>query len=165
VTPADRSGEPRYVEFDPGHPDEVVATMDALAEAHRGWVNFEPSVDPDDLPPSGGFFGLFSARGPDVPLATWTAPTAPRRGKGRGEPAMIGLQHGAGRRIKARLVEIGLPVPDGWAVLQDYAKKGLVVAVPPDVGHADVLAWLLAAARAMSSVPVGRTWRASVYDG
>ena len=37
-----RSGEPRYLEFDPGDLDEVVATMDALAAAHKGWVNFEP---------------------------------------------------------------------------------------------------------------------------
>ncbi len=69
--------------------------MDALAEAHQGWVNFEPAVHPDDVAPAGGgFFGVFSGRGPDVPLATWTAPTASRRG--RGDPAMIGLQHGAG---------------------------------------------------------------------
>ena len=78
---------------------------------------------------------------------------------------MIGLQHGAGRRIKAHLAELGHPVPDGWVVLQDYVRKGLVVAVPPDVPHADVVAWLLAAARAASPVPLRGTWRASVYDG
>jgi hypothetical protein len=138
--------------------------MDALAEAHRGWVNFQPAVDVDDLPPaSDGFFGLFSGRGPDVPLATWTPPTAPRRG--RGEPEMIGLQHGAGRRIKSRLAEAGHPVPDGWVVLQDYVKKGLVISMPPGTAHAEVLAWLLAAARAVSPVPIRGMWRASVYDG
>jgi len=138
--------------------------MEALAGAHRGWLNFQPSVDVDDLSPAGnGFFGLFSGRGPEVALATWTPPTAPRRG--RAEPAMIGLQHGAGGRIKARLAEAGLPVPDGWRVLQDYVKKGLVVAVPPDAPHADVVTWLLAAARATSPVPLGGTWRASIYDG
>jgi hypothetical protein len=158
------TSEPRYVEFDPGHPDEVVAVMDALAEARKGWVNFEPAVNPDDLPPpDAGFFGIFSGRGPDVPLATWTAPTAPRRG--RGEPAMIGLQHGAGRRIKAQLAEAGHPVPDGWVVLQDYVKKGLVVAVPPGVANADVLRWLLAAARATAPVPLAGGWRAAVYEG
>ncbi len=158
------TSDPRYLEFDPDHLDDVVAAMDAIADARRGWVNFEPSVDVDDLSSSGsGFFGLFSGRGPEVALATWTPPTAPRRG--RGEPAMIGLQHGAGRRIKSQLAEMGLPLPDGWVVVQDYVKKGLVVALPPDVAHADVLRWLLAAARATSPVPIGPMWRASVYDG
>jgi hypothetical protein len=158
-----KSGEPRYLEFDPASPDEVVATMDAMAAAHRGWMNFEPAVDVDDVPPPGGIFGLFSGRGPDVPLATWTAPTAPRRG--RGEPAMIGLQHGAGRRIKSQLADMGHPVPDGWVVGQDYVKKGLVISVPPAVPHAEVVAWLLGAARAVSRIPLTGTWRASVYDG
>ena len=98
-----------------------------------------------------------------MPLATWTAPTAPRRG--RGEPAMIGLQHGAGRRIKPVLADMGHPVPDGWRVVQDYVRKGLVVSVPPGVAHADVVEWLLAAARIVSSVPLVGTWRASIYDG
>jgi len=157
------TSEPRYLEFDLGRLDDVVATMDALVDAHRGWVNFEPAVDLDDVPASGGFFGLFSGRGPDVPLATWTAPTAPRRG--RGEPAMIGLQHGAGRRIKPQLADMGHPVPDGWVVVQDYVRKGLVVSVPAGVPHADVVGWLLTAARAVSPVPLVGTWRASVYEG
>ncbi|MEA2826955.1 MAG: hypothetical protein QOG43_1394 [Actinomycetota bacterium] len=138
--------------------------MDALAEAGRGWVNFEPAVDPDDLSGSGdGFFGLFSGRGPEVALATWTPPTAGRRG--RVEPAMLGLQHGAGRRIKTKLADAGHPVPEGWVVVQDYVKKGLVITLPPEVDHAAVVAWLLAAARATSPVPIGPGWRAAVYDG
>ncbi len=158
-----RSGEPRYLEFDPAHLDAVVAAMDEMAESHKGWINFEPSVYLDEVPPSAGFFGIFSARGPEVPLATWTPPSAPRRG--RGEPAMVGLQHGAGRRIKARLAELGHPLPEGWVVLQDYVRKGLVVAVPPGAPHSDVVAWLLAAARVTSTVPIRGMWRASVYDG
>jgi hypothetical protein len=158
-----KPGEPRYLEFDSDEPDEVVAAMAAMAAAHRGWVNFEPAVDLDDVPPPSGFFGVFSGRGPDVPLATWTAPTAPRRG--RGEPAMIGLQHGAGRRIKAQLAEMGSPVPDGWVVVQDYVKKGLVVSIPPGAAHEDVVGWLLGVARAVSRIPITGTWRASVYDG
>jgi hypothetical protein len=161
--PAHRSGEPRYLEFDPGRLDEVVAVMDAMAEARRGWVNFEPSVDPDDLSQGAGFFGLFSGRGPEVALATWTPPTAARRGKG--EPAMIGLQHGAGRRVKAFLADAGHPVPEGWVVTQDYVKKGLVIALPPAVDHADVVRWLVGAARATSPIPIGPMWRASIYDG
>ena len=138
--------------------------MDALAAAGKGWVNFEPSVDPDDLSASGdGFFGLFSGRGPEVALATWTPPTVSRRG--REERAMIGLQHGAGRRIKTKLADAGHAVPDGWVVVQDYVKKGLVISLPPGVPSTDVLRWLLGAARATSPVSIGPTWRASVYDG
>ena len=112
--------------------------MDAMAAARKGWVNFEPAVDLDDLSGAGGgFFGMFSGRGPEVALATWTPPTAPRRG--RGERAMIGLQHGAGRRIKTQLADAGHAVPDGWIVVQDYVRKGLVISVPPGVAHADVL--------------------------
>lgn len=133
--------------------------MDAMAAAGTGWVNFEPSVDPEDLSGAGaGFFELFSGRGPEVALATWTPPTVSRRG--RAEPAMIGLQHGAGRRVKPLLA-----VPDGWLVTQDYVKKGLVIALPAGVDHAEVLRWLLDAAQATSPVPVGPMWRASVYGG
>ena len=155
--------EPTYLEFRASRLGEVVAVMESLTEAHAGWVNFQPAVDVDDLPsPSGaGIFGLFGGKGPDVPLATWLPATAPRRG--RPDPPKIGLQHGAGTRAKAKLAELGRPVPDGWIVMQDYVKKGLVIAVPPDVPHADVVTWLLGAARALSNVPITGDWRAAVY--
>ncbi len=60
---------------------------------------------------------------------------------------------------------MGHPVPDGWVVVQDYVRKGLVISVPPGTANADVLEWLLAAARAVSSVPLTGTWRASIYEG
>jgi hypothetical protein len=78
---------------------------------------------------------------------------------------MVGLQHGAGSKVKARLAEAGHPVPEGWVVVQDYAKKGLVVAVPPTADHADVVRWLLDAAGALTVIPL-TGWRAAVYgDG
>lgn len=68
--------------------------MGAITLAHTGWMNFEPAVYVEDaFPPDAGFFRS-SGRAPTVPLATWTPPSAPRRG--RAEPAMIGLQHPAG---------------------------------------------------------------------
>ena len=76
---------------------------------------------------------------------------------------MVGLQHPAGTRARARLAAAGRPVPDGWVVMQDHARKGLVVAVPPTVAHAEVLRWLLEAASALSATPVTGTWRASIY--
>jgi hypothetical protein len=158
------SEEPRYVEFDPERPDEVVAAMDAISLAHTGWINFEPAVLVEDVPASdGGFFSLFSGRGPAVPLGTWTPPSAPRRG--RSEPAMIGLQHPAGGKAKPLLEKLGHPVPAGWPVTQDYVKKGMVVAVPPTADHGEVVRWLLSAATLLSTVPLTGEWRAAVYAG
>ncbi len=155
---------PRYVEFHPDRPDEVVDVMAAMAEAGRGWVNFEPAVDADDVPPSGsGAFSLFSGRGPVVPLCTWTPGATGRRG--RSEPAMLGLQHPAGTKARPLLAELGHAVPDGWIVVQDHVRKGLVVAVASTVGPADALRWLLRAAKLLSTIPLTGGWRAAVYSG
>jgi len=154
--------EPRHLEFDAHRTGEVEAAMEAMARTHEGWVNFEPAVRADDAPPpEAGFFALFSGRGPAVPLGTWTPASAPRRG--RAEPAMIGLQHPAGSRAKPLLERFGHPVPEGWPVTQDYAKKGLVVAVPPTVSHGEVLDWLLRAATLLSTLPLTGEWRAALY--
>lgn len=158
--------EPRYLEFALGELDEVVAEMEVLAEAHSGWINFEPAVavEPEDLPPAPSpLFGVFSGKGPDIPLATWTPPSAPSR-RGRVEPAMVGLQHGSGARAKPRLADAGYGVPEGWRVVQDHSRKGLVVALPPAAAHADAVTWLLRAAAALTIVPLSGTWRASVYS-
>lgn len=154
--------EPRYLEFDADHLEEVVAAMDAMSQSHSGWVNFEPAVHVDDIPPpDGGFFSLFSGRGPAVPLATWTPASA--AGRGRAEPAMIGLQHPAGSKAKPLLEKFGHPVPDGWPVTQDYVKKGLVVAVPATAANEDVVRWLLRAATLLCTLPLTGGWRASLY--
>lgn len=137
--------------------------MDAMSTTHKGWVNFEPAVHAEDVPPpDDGPFSLFSARGPAVPLATWTPASAPRRG--RSDPAMIGLQHPAGSRARPLLQRLGHAVPDGWPVTQDHAKKGLVVAVPATAAHEDVVVWLLTAATVLSTVPLTGAWRAAVYS-
>jgi hypothetical protein len=150
--------QPRYVEFQPDRAEEVVAAM----ESGAGWVNFEPAVDADDVAAAGSAtFSLFSARGPIVPLATWTPATT--QGRGRREPAMLGLQHPAGSKAKPLLAELGLPVPDGWVVVQDHVRKGLVVALPETVGAEDALRWLLRAARLLSTIPLQGEWRAAIY--
>jgi hypothetical protein len=157
------TSEPRYVEFDPGRAGEVLAAMSAMGEAGKGWANFEPAVDVDDVPAESGTFSLFSGRGPAVPLGTWTPGSTTRRG--RVEPAMLGLQHPAGTKAKRLLTERGHPVPEGWIVVQDHVRKGLVVSVPPDVAPAEALDWLLGAATLLSTIPLTGRWRAALYPG
>jgi hypothetical protein len=155
------TSQARYIEFDADRLDEVLSAMDAIARAREGWVNFEPAVREDDIPPDSGVFSMFSGRGPAIPLGTWTPASESRRG--RAEPAMIGLQHPAGGKAKPLLERFGHPVPEGWAVTQDYAKKGLVIAVPPGTDHEKVVRWVLGAAGALSTVPLTGEWRAAVY--
>ena len=158
------TNEPRYVEFRPDEAGDVVAAMEEVGGAGAGWVNFEPGVEVEDIAAAGsGTFALFSGRGPVVPLATWTPAKIQRRG--RREPAMIGLQHPAGSRAKALLAERGHPIPEGWVVLQDHVRKGLVLALPEGVPAAETLTWVLRAARLLSTVPLTGQWRASVYAG
>lgn len=154
---------PQYLEFDPDRADEVVATMAAMARAGKGWVNFEPAVDVDDVPPESGTFSLFSGRGPVVPLGTWTPGSTSRRG--RVARAMLGLQHPAGSKAKPLLAERGHPVPQGWLVVQDHVRKGLVVSVAAEADAADVLRWLLHAATLLTTVPLTGRWRAAIYRG
>ena len=133
-----------------------------MAETGKGWVNFEPAVQVEDVAAEGsGAFSLFSGRGPVVPLGTWTPGSVTRRG--RREPVMLGLQHPAGSKAKPLLTELGHEVPEGWVVVQDHVRKGLVVAVPGDVGADVALAWLLRAARLLSTIPLTGGWRAAVY--
>ncbi len=158
------TSEPTYVEFQPDRPDDVVAAMEAVGGAGAGWVNFEPAVDAEDIAAAGSStFALFSGRGPVVPLGTWTPAMTPRRG--RREPAMLGLQHPAGTRAKPLLAQLGHPVPDGWAIVQDHVRKGLVMALPDEVTPGEALVWLLRAARLLSTVPLTGGWRAAVYAG
>ncbi len=158
------TSEPQYVEFQPDRAEEVVAAMEAVGRAGAGWVNFEPAVEVDHVAAAGSStFAMFSGRGPVVPLGTWTPAQAPRRG--RGEPAMLGLQHPAGSKAKPLLAEHGHPVPDGWVVVQDHVRKGLVVALPEHITATEALSWLLRAARLLSTIPLSGGWRAAIYPG
>jgi len=135
---------------------DVVPVVNRLAGA--AWVNLDPAVEPDDVPPARGALGaLFSGRGPDIPRATWVAAA------GR-EPVTIGVQHGTGRRVTAVLAEYGLGVPEAWTIVQDHPRRGFVAALPDGDGHpAATLEWLLAAATALATVPLTGRWRAEIH--
>jgi hypothetical protein len=155
--------QPLYVEFRDDELDGVVEHMDRLERSGDGWINLDPLLDLDDLPtPPSGLTGLFSAKGPPIPRATWIAPKPKRRS---GEPATIGMEHGQGRKALYVLAEKGHFKGEGWRTLSDTPKRGLVMALPPVVDNRAVLVWLLTAGSELSTVPLGGRWRASVYDG
>jgi len=152
-----------FLEFDPEAPDEVLAVMDELASAGDapGWLTLDPALDERFPAPPENLFGrLVSGRGPAVPRATWVPADTARR---RPEPMSVGILHGTGSGATARLAEKGTPVPARWRVVSDHSKRGLVAYVPIDVPHREVLAWTLAAGRALTRIPLAGRWRAAVH--
>lgn len=157
-----RLREPEMVEFSPGEPAAVVELMDELAASAAGWINFQPAIEPEHVPPPPGELRhLFSGRGPDVPLATWT-PGSVRRDGSRA-PEEVGIQHGTGRKARDHLADHGGGVPAGWLVSQDNPRRGLVVEVPLGTPHREVLDWMVPAAGVLSEVPFAGPWRAAVF--
>ena len=150
---------PDVIEFDDGDTAAIVTLMDELAGG-QGWINFEPVVDPERLPPRGSaLFGIFSSRGPIVPLCTWT----PAGLSKRETYVSLGVQHPTGTKAVARLSERGVEVDEGWRVLRDSPKGGLVVAAPPIESNERLLDWLLRAGRALCPVDNHGRWVALVY--
>ena len=137
----------------------IVQQMDELADG-TGWLVLDGAVHEDDMPPAPGILGLFAAKGPEAPELSWVPPAPGGR---RVEPVSIGIRHAAGPKAKRRLAEAGHPVPDGWFVVQDNPKRGLVAQVRDGSTNAEVLDWLLQAAAILATVPLTGTWRARVY--
>ena len=155
--------QPLYVEFGEDDIEGVLEHMDRLERSGDGWINLDPLLDLDDLPsPPSGLTGLFSAKGPPIPRATWIARKRRRRSV---EPATIGMEHGQGRKALYVLAERDHFKGDGWRTLADTPKRGLVMALPPHAENRMVLQWLLEAGNELSTVPLTGRWRASVYDG
>jgi hypothetical protein len=157
-----RAVEPDYVEFRPDERGEVVARMEEMARRGVGWANFQPGIEPEIEPVAyrSGLFGFLAASGPPVPVCTW-APKDRRRAPD--SPVSIGVHHGSGHRAVRRLEELGLLLGEGWVVLQDHPRRGIVVSVPADEGNDTVLCWLLEAGRLLTAVPLTGEWRAAFY--
>jgi hypothetical protein len=153
--------EPLVIEFHEGQRDAVVARMVTMAESCKGWVNLSPGLDVDVPPaPRSPLAGLFSARGPDVPLGTWSAPGSDR------EPGTVGVQHGRGPQALGQLADLGITLPEGWRRLQDHSRRGIVLAVPPATEPAVLdrtLEWVLLATGALCPVPRTGEWRALCF--
>jgi hypothetical protein len=150
-----KQGPPELVDFRTDDRATVLARMEDLARVGRGWVNLSPALDEDEeLPRRSSTFGLFSGRGPDVPLCTWVP----------GTPTEIGIQHGAGPKVSRILRELGEAVPEGWRITQDHSRRGLVAAPPEGTSNEEMLDWMLRAGTALAAhLRLAGWWRAAVY--
>ena len=153
----------RVVEFTLTDRGAVVDLMRELAARRHGWVNVQPLVEPDRMPaPTGGIvLGWITGGLPPLPIGTWIAPRV-RRGQLR--PGSVGLAHNANAKVARRLVEAGLAAPEGWKMVQDNARRGLVCEVPADTDVAFVLDWVLRAMVELSPVDTGDEYRATVHS-
>jgi hypothetical protein len=150
---------PRELMFTVDDLGPVLDRMAVLADG-SGWMILDAAVAEEDVTPPAAFAGLFSAKGPDVPELSWV-PGAP--GGRRAEPLAVGIRHASGPKAKLRLADAGHPVPEGWYVIQDNPRRGLVAQVPDTEAHAMVLDWLLGAAAVLTKLPLTGTWRARIH--
>jgi hypothetical protein len=119
-----------------------------LLEGAR-FANVIPGVDAAPPRPQSPLSDLFRARGPDVPLGTWT-------------PDELGIQHATGTKALARLADAGVPLPPGWRKVEDHPRRGLVVRPDPGADRAAAVGWLLRAMAALNPHPVTGPWLAVV---
>jgi hypothetical protein len=169
-----------YLDFTPDALEPVLERMRAIDRARDGWVNVRPRplVDPD---PDEERITEFAATPLDAPVGlfarwrlvtiegTWVPGKAGRNGP---EDASVGLSHPAGRFAVRQLRDAGVAVPDGWRVVVDHARRGLVLAIPEaldadrDHGNGSVaviLAWLVAAGAVLGPQQMTGRWRAEIH--
>lgn len=141
----------------------VAHRMAVLAAAHDGWMNLLPGVPEEDVPaPSvGPFTALFGSGDPPVSMCTWMPPGGP--GTRRAGVETVGIMHARGRGAVAQIASAGAAVPPGWTVRQDHVKRGLIVHPASGTSHGAVLAWMIAAGAALSTIPLTGRWKARFY--
>ena len=59
-----------------------------------------------------------------------------------------------------RLAAEGIPLPDGWTMVQDHVRRGVVVRVDGAFDPEQVVTWALRAASALCPVPLTGGWLA-----
>ena len=158
-----RRPHPDQIELGIGAPEPAVEAFAALVgEREGGWVNLLPEVEEDEaraVTPS-PVAALFRAPGPPIPQATLIAPKAGRRGDA---PAQVGLTHGVGTRVVGRLASEGVVLPEGWSVVQDHVRRGVVLKLEDPVDAAQAIAWALQAATALCPIRTTGAWLAEVH--
>jgi hypothetical protein len=149
------------VEFSVHELTQLVACMARLAGAEDGWINLIPRItDDDERPASLGFFALFGGGGIGVTMCTWIPGSQDHRGRIQ---ASLGITHVTGQRAAARLDSLAVPIPETWLVEQDHPRRGLILRVPSDEPHEQVLVWALRAVGALSIPLRIRRWQADIY--
>jgi hypothetical protein len=149
------------IEFTVGAYDVVSEAVRQLADERQGWVNVRPLVDAEDLPdPPVGLLAVFTKPMTPLPMGTWMAPSERR---GRLRPARLGVLHPVSARVVPRLREAGVIAPSTWRLLQDNARRGVVLEVPPDEDPSVMLTWLVGAISELSPVAFDGRLRASVH--
>jgi hypothetical protein len=152
------ASEPVVVEFRSDDRGRILAHMDAASARRRGWMNLQPvPVNEEEAATTTSIFSGPSP--PKLPLCTWKVEE--RRGR---VETTLGIQHGMGTRIAARLRETGVTAAPEWRVLQDHRRRGLVVLVPQDAESEVVLDWLLRAGELLALVATTGNWAAELYD-
>jgi hypothetical protein len=142
---------------------ELLAQMSMVQAGGTGWINIEPVIDEQYLPPEPGPFAFLGGSTHKVPVVTWMPG---KRQDGRAVKATtVGLQHASGPRVAWRLRDLGLPVPADWRVTQDHPRRGLVAEVPADADNRAVIDWLLRSAAAVCQVESTGRWEAAVHPG
>lgn len=148
------------VVFEVGEPQPVLTAMAELADG-SGWIILDPKVHLDaDTRLSSPIGSFLAAKGPPAPELSWVPG---ERGARRPEPLAVGIRHAGGPKAKDRLAGAGCGVPEGWRVVQDNPRRGLVVQVPETAAHTTVLDWLLRAAAELTTVDLTGTWRARIH--
>ncbi len=154
---------PVELEFVAHDDPELLARMAEVAVQRTGWINVQPVIADEHVPPGPGPFAFLGGSTHKVPTVTWMP--GRRASNGTVKPTTVGLQHAAGPRLAWKLRDIGLPLPDGWRVTQDHPRRGLVAQVPADAEDQAVMEWLLAAATFACTVPTTGRWTASIHAG
>ncbi len=151
------------MEFGADEPAYIVACMDRLAGAGDGWINLIPRIaddDNDERPTSLGFFTLVGGGSTGVTMCTWIPVSRHHRGR---IESSLGITHVTGHRAFAELHSLGVPIPATWLVEQDHPRRGLVLRVPSDEPHEQVLVWALRAVGSLTAPRLIRRWRADIY--
>jgi hypothetical protein len=157
-----RRRQSRTIEFRPPELTEVADALAPLRDAGSGWINLLPGVEEEAADPrtSAGLFAFFGNRAAPVSMGTVMPPPKERRAR---EGVTVGIMHPTGAKAIARLAESGVPLPEGWVVRQDHARRGLLVRTPPEAANADILSWSVRAGAALCRADMTGEWRAVVY--
>ena len=155
--------KPTIIELDDlDHLDPALEVMRACTTNGRGWMNVQAEIEPDALPsPPSLITQLIRRSSPDAALGTWTPPMAGQPDA----PQNLGVQHRYGTKLIPLLDDLGVERPETWRRVQDSPRRGLVVAVPHDTPHDEVLSWLLRLVQAATTLPTTGRWLVACHAG